>query len=655
MSSRAAHSTRFRRMGFCDIKEELIPRLHSAGERIVAYEAAAATHGCLTPRPTWRSTNGWSSSWSETVRRGRLRPVGDSARAPRRVRRQGRHVGRTGAGRTGRSDHVGGRHGRPHVDRPRGDHRRPAHASRARRCGGDPRSASMPSPISASSPTMPLSSRAPGRSAASCSRSGSRCRSRLGGRQQLIAPRCDRHWTCGARLGVLCSARVGRARRRPNENLARAPGLAARLSGRAGPQRFAPAPPARCADADRAPARLAGARHASRRRWSCRQATCDPEYSAWIRARLSPAASVLSTAEEIADAVAAFELSDALLIIDPTMSARSRLGIVVAGRSTLPQSRGCRTTWWPSKARWREPRNASASTQQGDVRRILRHYEPATWPFIAGVPATLLPVASGLSRRRRHAGLARELRQMLTARGVPSRDVPVNRGAFDLTHEAGLLAANEHFVRKVTGAGRTAKSSATPLFIGTDHSIHESARITGPVVIHAGAQIDDNAMVFGPAVIGARAHASPRVRSSSTPSSARTASFPVARRAQPRLVRAVGDPPLAPSGSPQSYTDRLARLMTDARSHEEGRRTKIAPRCAAASDRPFKRALDVTVAASGAVRAVAAAAGRRRRPSGSSRRARFSTATSGKGWADACFAAGSSGRCTSARTPRRST
>ena len=61
----------------------------------------------------------------------------------------------------------------------------------------------------------------------------------------------------------------------------------------------------------------------------------------------------------------------------------------------------------------------------GDVRRILRHYEPATWPFIAGVPATLVPVASGVLADGVIPASLADLRQMLTARGVPSRDVPV--------------------------------------------------------------------------------------------------------------------------------------------------------------------------------------------------------------------------------------
>ena len=44
--------------GFCDIKEELIPRLHAAGERIVAFEATAATPRVLDAS-TYMAMNEW--------------------------------------------------------------------------------------------------------------------------------------------------------------------------------------------------------------------------------------------------------------------------------------------------------------------------------------------------------------------------------------------------------------------------------------------------------------------------------------------------------------------------------------------------------------------------------------------------------------------
>ena len=85
--------------------------------------------------------------------------------------------------------------------------------------------------------------------------------------------------------------------------------------------------------------------------------------------------------------------------------------------------------------------------------------------------------------------------------------------------------------------------------------------------------------------------------------------------------------------------------MTDARSHEEESDAEGA-RTLHRLHHPFKRALDVTVAAlallalSPLLLVVIAAVWL-------SRRARCSTATSGRGWADGCFAAGSSAPCAS--------
>jgi lipopolysaccharide/colanic/teichoic acid biosynthesis glycosyltransferase len=74
----------------------------------------------------------------------------------------------------------------------------------------------------------------------------------------------------------------------------------------------------------------------------------------------------------------------------------------------------------------------------------------------------------------------------------------------DLTKRHGLLAAMEHCVAEEAKQARTAGRSSTVL-VGGGHAIAPTARLFGPVVIHANVSIDDHATIVGPSVIGAGA------------------------------------------------------------------------------------------------------------------------------------------------------
>jgi lipopolysaccharide/colanic/teichoic acid biosynthesis glycosyltransferase len=319
----------------------------------------------------------------------------------------------------------------------------------------------------------------------------------------------------------------------------------------------------------------------------------DPEYGRWIRA-VCPTASVVTTAEETAEVAATYELSDALLIVDPRcLPLRAiEFSSLVRHYSAEPRVSHHLVAFESAVAGTQE--RVSFDTA-GHVRRILRHYDPATWPFIAGVAATLLPVASGILGDGVIPTSLADLRLILAARGVPSRDVPVQCGALDLTEEAGLLAANEHFVRKATGIERTGSASATPLYIASGHSIHKTARITGPVVIHPDAHVEENAMVFGPAVIGAGA----RIASGAVVAHAVVGpdcTVPSGSIVRNRVwFETVGES-ARPDHQPLSYSDGLVRLMAEARSHKAGAYDDR-DRIVRGVHVPPKRVLDVTVAA----------------------------------------------------------
>src|ERR1700752_1035544 len=159
-----------------------------------------------------------------------------------------------------------------------------------------------------------------------------------------------------------------------------------------------------------------------------------------------PTAHVLCGRDAIADTLASFELSDALLIVDPRSLALGPVDIAALVDLCAGDSRVAHhlVSFEPGVAATKERVSFDAA---GQVRKINRHYESATWSFIAGVSATMLPVAAGVLVD----GIAPEslmaLRQLLTARGVPSRDIPVTGGALDLTQPAGMLEANEYFIR----------------------------------------------------------------------------------------------------------------------------------------------------------------------------------------------------------------
>lgn len=130
---------------------------------------------------------------------------------------------------------------------------------------------------------------------------------------------------------------------------------------------------------------------------------------------------------------------------------------------------------------------------QGRVRRIQRYYDSVTWSFTSGVACSLLPVASALVAKDLPFGSLPELRTMLASGGVPSRDLPLSRGTFDLRNERSFLSINERFVHNAVGENGGPRPAG----------VHPTARLLGPVVVQAGVVVDEGATVVGPAVLGA--------------------------------------------------------------------------------------------------------------------------------------------------------
>ena len=214
-------------------------------------------------------------------------------------------------------------------------------------------------------------------------------------------------------------------------------------------------------------------------------------------------ARVVASAAELEDALADLDPSDALLLVDPRCFPADGFD-----PRALTSRRDSDPRWVSHLVAFEEgrkgPKEYAELDGEGLVRTVQRYYERVTWPFIAGVAASLLP-ASVLRGEALDAGPLSDLRSRLAARGVPSRDVPLAGAAFDLGDEAGLLALSERFVLKAASA----HARTGPLLVGDGQVIHPSARLVGPVVVHRDVVIEEHATVLGPALLGAGARIGP--------------------------------------------------------------------------------------------------------------------------------------------------
>lgn len=132
----------------------------------------------------------------------------------------------------------------------------------------------------------------------------------------------------------------------------------------------------------------------------------------------------------------------------------------------------------------------------GRIRSIQRCYHAVSWSFTSAVAATLVPVATLRAARERPLGDLENLRLLLSAEGVATRDVVLDGGALNLLVERNLLAVNEAAVlRQVAATG-------TSPVVARGARVHPSARIMGPVVVQEGAEIDAGVTLIGPTTIG---------------------------------------------------------------------------------------------------------------------------------------------------------
>ena len=226
----------------------------------------------------------------------------------------------------------------------------------------------------------------------------------------------------------------------------------------------------------------------------------DEAYEEAIR-EVCPDAEAVETLPSFVERFYTYEPSDRLLLADPACflldakdPALARLGEGDDPRTVkhlVALERGDEGT--------KEYVDADSS---GRIRSIQRYYDSVTWPFAAGVAASLVPVASlRVAYELPLADLPR-LRRVLSSEGVPTRDIPLERGAVNLGTEPGLLAMNEAVVLALSRQSPGRNGPQSSLHLGSGTRVHPSASIVGPVVLQDGAEIGEGVTLIGPAVLG---------------------------------------------------------------------------------------------------------------------------------------------------------
>jgi lipopolysaccharide/colanic/teichoic acid biosynthesis glycosyltransferase len=127
----------------------------------------------------------------------------------------------------------------------------------------------------------------------------------------------------------------------------------------------------------------------------------------------------------------------------------------------------------------------------GRVSRIQRYYENVTWPFASGVACSLIQAAGAVGSPRLAVTHLAELRAALSAAGVASTDFDADAAVFDLSTEAGFLAANEASI----SASRSTPHPPSAV-------IDPGAHLRGAIVVGVDVVVEDQAIVIGPCVLG---------------------------------------------------------------------------------------------------------------------------------------------------------
>jgi lipopolysaccharide/colanic/teichoic acid biosynthesis glycosyltransferase len=214
------------------------------------------------------------------------------------------------------------------------------------------------------------------------------------------------------------------------------------------------------------------------------------------------------TLPAFAERVYSYEPSDRLLVADPTCFPLDPAEPAVRRLAEGEDARGVKHLVAIDRREegTREFVDADAS---GRIRSIQRYYDSVTWSFAAGVAASLVPVACLRAAFELSISDLRRLRRVLSAEGVPTRDIALEHGAVNLALEQGLLAINEAAVLSIVRHGPERNGRRTSVFLGAGARLDAAASVVGPVVLQEGAEVAAGVTVIGPAVIGRGSRVAP--------------------------------------------------------------------------------------------------------------------------------------------------
>ncbi|TWT44049.1 UDP-N-acetylgalactosamine-undecaprenyl-phosphate N-acetylgalactosaminephosphotransferase [Phycisphaerae bacterium RAS1] len=227
------------------------------------------------------------------------------------------------------------------------------------------------------------------------------------------------------------------------------------------------------------------------------------EYLASLR-RAAPDAAIHHV-RDLAGLIETYEPSDCLLLVNPSVIAAAddcfeplldrQVDHRLANHIVLPDAHTSHAL------------ERVVLDSENQVTRIDRVYPGVTDIRTRDVLASLVPIHAlrGLSWSERPLTLP-GLRAELVTYGLPSRDIPVSHAAPRLSTADGLLHLNEQVLAH---GGNDPPEGFRELneniLVDADVSIHPTARLHGPLVLHRGVTVQEDAVLFGPAVLCAGA------------------------------------------------------------------------------------------------------------------------------------------------------
>lgn len=204
------------------------------------------------------------------------------------------------------------------------------------------------------------------------------------------------------------------------------------------------------------------------------------------------------------DWLAQREPSDLLLLIDPRILPLGELDlaplVAVDNDPRISRFRVAIDNCPAGADEW------AALDLHGNVARVQRYYDEVTRLATRGVYAAAMPATAFSLRGQRHVEPLARLRAAAVAAGAPTSDAAARQPLANLHQQRGLLDLNEHCLHRLEDRAPPGYVEAGErVWLGRDVRLDPGAVVIGPVLVHAGAQIERDAQVIGPAVIGPRA------------------------------------------------------------------------------------------------------------------------------------------------------